>query len=139
MALTTSGMVATGLDATHSPRPRPQQAYVIADLHEASSQGVEGTAGLHQAVMGGQGLKLVGGGDEGQARVLRHLHRRGEVCVGGWGGGEGGEAKPRQDRRSGDVREGVVLGAVCHTGHPHAFRILHTSKSKPFYLFAVFR
>jgi hypothetical protein len=60
------------------------------------------------------------------------------VWVGG-GVGRGGEAKPRQDRRSGDVREGVVLGAVCHTGHPHAFRILHTSKSKPFYLFAVFR
>jgi hypothetical protein len=65
--------------------------------------------------MGGQGLKLVGGGDEGQARVLRHLHRRGEVCVGGWGGGEGGGGKAKAGQKV-RGREGR-RGAGCCLSH----------------------
>ena len=45
-------------------RAGAQEADVIGDLETAHGHGGDGTMGHHHGVMGGQGLKLVGGGGE---------------------------------------------------------------------------
>lgn len=50
-----------------APGAGAKETDVIGDLHEGGGDGVEGTRGLDNGVMGGKGLKLIDGGLEGKA------------------------------------------------------------------------
>src|SRR5690606_1382155 len=51
-------------------RAGTQEADVVGDLEQRSGDRVDGAVGEDHGVVGGQGLELVGGGGEGQARDL---------------------------------------------------------------------
>ena len=50
-----------------------QESEVVGDLHERACDDVERAGHLHHGVVGGEGLELVGGGHEGEARQGGHL------------------------------------------------------------------
>ena len=57
--------------------PRAEHADVVGDFHQAHGHRFQRAVGFHDGVVGGQGLKLVFGRDEGQAgevgNVLGHV------------------------------------------------------------------
>jgi len=101
---------------TCAPGPGPQEADVVGHLHEADRDRVERAAHLDHAVVRGQRLKLVGGGDEGQPGVVPHLARDGDVkaLLGVEAGAHRGAALRQAQQRG----EGALhtLDAVRHLG-----------------------
>ena len=89
--------------ADAAARARRQPAHVVGDLHQRRGQRLERAVGVHQRVVGGERLELVGRGHERQPGQLRQLggDAAGELGVRVEAGADGGAA----ERQLAEVRQ----------------------------------
>ena len=100
--------------AQAAARARRQKPYVVGDLHQARSHGVERARHLHDRVVGGDGLELVLGGPEGKPGERGDFGReaRIEAGLGVEPGADGGAALG--ERAEPGQRGTHALDAVLH-------------------------